>query len=498
MGKVKLYEAQNITSRAVGTAGVNPIGDVFENASQNALVATQRMILAENAKIKIADNMEAEKHKIQWENDFYNNIEKQKQDKANLDNPFGLADDTYNSGTDSANEYASTISNPRAKEMFLAKSQETLASAQTGMRKWASEQTTTNAFVNLTDSLQGMYLQAGKVKNAAGFNGLLSQGEALIANAAPVIGTENATKLRYQMRKEVSKNYIYSQIDAAPGTVKAQLNGGLFDKTLDAQDKVSLLHTADAVEKRNIAEQKQASALSNHINVNQMRVAEAENKLTIGQIDNAIANAQKNGARQSDIDKLYSMKVRLIHGDKPHGQGGHGSGSPKLYPKHDDPQSVDHITNDLAYITGFTQKGKVSAKGVKVDKETTLNRLQKSQDLLDANRTHISAKSAEKFQNIIDHGWMVYTDKNKYASNLHKNLPIFGKANVNEFNQGLIALQKNTDTTFKIKSDRQRAKAMAIQYYNKYYNTARKMPGFNNAKFTQDIINRTRRAMENY
>lgn len=487
MAKIKLYNANNIVSTAVGTPGVNNLGSSLQDLAQNAQAATKKKIMAENAKIKIADNMEAEKNKIQWENNFYNNIEEQKKQKINLDDPYGLADTVLDQGQQSVEEYAQNITNPRVRDMFLQKSQSTIASAQKSMRNWASDQTTTNSFLSIQDSLAGMYIQAEKVGNIGGYNGLLSQGEAMIANAAPVIGLENAAKLRKQMRNEITKNFIYSQVDSAPGTVKKYIFGGVFDGALDAEDKRNLIHSVDALMKRNETQQKTASALGTHVLVNEMRFAEAEGTLTLKQVDNAILQAKNNGARQKDIDKLYSWKRRFLE------EGTTPSGT--LYPKNDTPSAVNRITDDLGYITGFTQAGKVSAKGIKVDKETTLNRLQKSQDLLDENRENLSKKSAEKFQNIINHGWMVYTDKNKYASKYSKILGRHGY-NMNEFNQGLTALQTNADKMYQVKTDRQRAKALSIQYYNKYYDTARKMKGFNQAKFIQDIITRTKRAME--
>jgi hypothetical protein len=317
---------------------------------------------------------------------------------------------------------------------------------------------------------------------------MLSQGEALIANSAPVIGVENAAALRKAMRSEVTKSFIYSQIDASPGTIKSYLEEGVFDDTLNATERHKLTESANNLLKKNEKDKEQADALSNHALVRSMAVSEAKGELTLGEIDKAISQGEAGSMRQKDLDKLYSLKTRAIE------EGVTREGV--LYPKNDTPSAVNQITDDLGYITGFTQKGTVSKKGVKVEKGATLNRLQKSQDLLDANRDSLSRKSAERFQNIIDHGWRVYTDKNKYATKYSK---LLGKTNFNmdEFNQGLVSLQSNADKAYKVGSDRQRAKAMSIQYYNKYYGSARKMQGFNQAQFIQDIVTRTRRAMEN-
>lgn len=95
--------------------------------------------------------------------------------------------------------------------MFLQKSVSTIDQAQTAMRRWASDQITTNAFISVKEGIDAIRMQAGKMKDPAGFNGLMSQGEALIVNAAPVIGAGNAYKLRTEMRKGIAEDFIYSK-----------------------------------------------------------------------------------------------------------------------------------------------------------------------------------------------------------------------------------------------------------------------------------------------
>lgn len=481
MARIKLYEQGRLAPQAVGTPGISGAGETVSDLGASVLKETQKAIIAENAKIEIADNMEAENQRIQWENKWYNDLEKQRQDPNAVKDPYGLANSTFDLGKKSVDEYANSISNPRVRDKFIAKTQSSISSAQDYMRNWASDQTTTNAFVNLQEAITGITTQAGKVRGQAGFNGLLSQGEALIANAAPVIGTDKAFKLRQQLREDVASNFIYAHIDDSPGAVRSYIKSGMFDGILDEHQKLSLDKTAEAVTKRNIAEQHVATAMGNHMNINALRVAEAEGKLTVGQIDQMIKVAETNKYRKADIDKLYSMKIRLIKGES------------NRYAKKDNPEMIEVFTNGLGYITGFTQEGEVSVKGVKVAKGTTLERLQRSQDILDEHKYELTAKSAAKFQKVIDHGWMEYTAQNKYASKLHGNYFGLGKLYMDDYNKGLVRIQTYMDKHYTMSSDRKQAKAAAIQYYNKYYNQASKTKDFNNNDFTSYIIEKTNR-----
>lgn len=489
-GNIPLYQQGKLTPQATATVGKSNAGAAVQNVANDLLEATHREVLAENAKIKIADNMEAEKHKIQWENEVFNSIEKQKQDKANLDNPYGLADKTYETVSTTASQYANTIANPRAREMFLQKSTNTVGQAQDSMRKWASDQTATNAFVHVQESVIQLGMQAGKVKDKAGYLGVLSQGEAMISNAAPVIGIENALKLRESLRKEVAGNYIYSQIDSAPGTIKAQIQGGMFDKELDAKEKYSYLNAADAIIDRNAREQKAASAVSVHLDTLGYRMAEQDGSLTLGDVDKAIATARRSGVREADINKLVTIRGRLLKGEK------------KEAAAEDRAEATTLILNDLDYIISKKKDGKVTTT---VSKETTLHKLQRSQDILDDNREYLTKASADKYQKLINSGWEKYVSKNKYVKKkdvegLKWTEKVFhGRDPADDFSRGLSGLQTKIDKTYVSKSDRDHVKRLAIQNYNKYYSQRSTLPGFNNDKFVDRIyIEATRRAKQGY
>lgn len=92
MVKVGLYEARGLAKQAVGTPGIDKTGAIVENFGGDLLKATDDYIRAENAKIKIADNILAETEKIKWENELFNQVEQAKQDPDNINNPMGLAD----------------------------------------------------------------------------------------------------------------------------------------------------------------------------------------------------------------------------------------------------------------------------------------------------------------------------------------------------------------------------------------------------------------------
>ena len=75
MGRINLYERRGLSSSLVGTPGISTVGnDVLEIGDEVAQLAQQR-IKIENAKIAIADDIEAEKHRIDFENQFYKFLE---------------------------------------------------------------------------------------------------------------------------------------------------------------------------------------------------------------------------------------------------------------------------------------------------------------------------------------------------------------------------------------------------------------------------------------
>ena len=248
MGKVQLYERRSLDSSLVGTPGVSNAGNDIMAMGEEVAQLTQQKIKIENEKIAIADNIEAEKYRIQYENELYKRNEKAKQD--NVNNPYAVADTAYEMGLAYADEVASGIGNPRVKEKFLSKAQKSAEQVQDKSREWASRTTAENAFVNTGESLELLTAQAGVIKDTSDLEGLLDSAERLAFNSAGVIGVERAHKLYETAKKSIYENFAYSNIDRNPHSVKALVDSGMFDGVLDEKEQLSLKSSADALARK--------------------------------------------------------------------------------------------------------------------------------------------------------------------------------------------------------------------------------------------------------
>lgn len=467
MVRVGLYEARGLAKQAVGTPGIDKTGDIIQSTGQDILSETQRYIQAENAKIKIADNILAETEKIKWENELFNQVEQAKQDPNNINNPYGLADSIFNTAQSSAQSYAKNISNPRARELFLEKSASTVGQAQSAVRKWASDQTVTNAFISVKEGVDAIQSQAAKVKDKAGFQGILSQGEALITNSAPVIGTENAYRLRQELRKGAAENFIYSKIDSAPATVKAYLDSGMFEGIYDEKDKAMIRHTADSIIKRNTVQKKAAAAVQSTNNYQTLLNMAYSGNIPLKQINDEIRRARLSGVRRDSKQMRNLMRMR----DAVIQHGGY------KYATSDSIAALDKI--DAAF-------GLITNSGTKKDpeyklKNATLNQLQEMQDILDENGIFLTESTLKKKYQILNDAWENHVSGNPHVS---KKIGIFQTKGfpVDEYNKGLLAGYKYIDTNYKGER-RNQAKRVFSQTYNKYYDYERKQPGYTFQKF---------------
>lgn len=325
MGKIRLYERQRLASSAVGTPGVSDAGDdiVRMGDREAALVAEQVKI--EAAKIEIADNIEAEKYRIQFENQYYQNLEKSKQD--NISNPFSVPQNAYEQGTSLASSMSQEIANPRVKEMFLSKAQKSVESFQPKLRDWASRTTTENAFVSLSDSMEALEAQAGQIRNASDIPDLVNSAEQLALNSATVVGVERANRVFEATRKGIYENFAYSTIDQNPQAVKTMVDRGVFNGVLDEKEQLQLKKSADSLIKKRESEIKLQNRSSHLDTVAALYEKEAAGSLTLKEVDNAIATFKRTGAGLGDLRSLYSIRKSLLGGGTSSTSGGRGSSS---------------------------------------------------------------------------------------------------------------------------------------------------------------------------
>lgn len=326
MGKIRLYERQRLASSAVGTPGVSNAGDDLVRMSERQAQLVSDQIKVEAAKIEIADNIEAEKHRIQFENQYYQDLEKSKQ--ANINNPFAVPQNAYQEGTTLANNMAQQISNPRVKEMFLSKAQKSVEGFQPKLRDWASRTTTENAYVSLSDSMEALEAQAGQIRNPSDIMTLVDSAEQLALNSATVVGVERANRVYEATKKGIYENFAYSTIDQNPQAVKTMVDKGVFNGVLDEKEQLQLKKSADSLIKKREYEVKLQNRSGHLDTIATLYEREASGALTLKEVDNAIASFKRTGAGIGDLRSLYSIRKSLLTGGS--GTSGRHSGTPSI------------------------------------------------------------------------------------------------------------------------------------------------------------------------
>lgn len=484
MGKVQLYERRSLDSSLVGTPGISTAGNDLMEIGDEVAQLTQQKIKVENAKIAIADDIEAEKHRIDFENQFYKKMEDDKQ--ANINNPYAVSDTAYDNGLSYASQMAQGIDNPRVREKFLSKAQNSVEQVQTQTREWASKTTADNAFINMSDAMDSLEAQAGNVKNVGDLGGLLSSAEKLAISSASVVGAEKAHRVYEATKKAIYENFAYSNIDRNPHSVKALVDSGMFDGVLDEKEQLSLKNSANAlVRKRELEVQRQNK--SAHINtISAMYDKEANGKLTLAEVNNAIVTFQKSGAGVGEIKSLLAIKKSLLHGD---GHSGGGTGKPGKVSYQTQADTLEHITD--SYLGIFTKEG---AAGKIKSRDTSISDLQNLQNNI------VKAAAAKKLDKRTANSMLKNIVRGKHAlMETDKGVitdpgGIFGVGKKTKdiplgiYNDGMRSAATWANNNIKDPKLRAQFKHDVITEYVNSYDNVKNQKGFTVGKYTNQII----------
>lgn len=483
MGKVQLYERRSLDSSLVGTPEVSNAGNDIMAIGEEVAQLTQQKIKIENAKIAIADNIEAEKYRIQYENELYKRNEKAKQD--NVNNPYAVADTAYEMGLAYADEVASSIGNPRVKEKFLSKAQKSAEQVQDKSREWASRTTAENAFVNTGESLELLTAQAGVIKDTSDLEGLLDSAERLAFNSAGVIGVERAHKLYETAKKSIYENFAYSNIDRNPHSVKALVDSGMFDGVLDEKEQLSLKSSADALARKRELEVQRQNKSARIDTISVLYDKEAQGKLTLAEVNNAIIAFQNSGAGVGEIKSLLAIKKSLLHGN------GGGGGKPGKSKYRNKEEATIALTE--RYLQVFTDVG---VKG-EVYEDAALSDLSELQnDIVSASSAGLLNKqTAGAMQRAITKGKRTISEKTKEVTTDKGGLLGIGKKTktvpLGVYNDGYSKINKFAGMNFKNPALQKQVKSMMLTYYVNNYEKAEKLdPTINFADFTIDKFRR--------
>lgn len=463
-----LYSRGSLASGAVGVPNVADPSKYLYAAGQDMLQASETFFKAEAAKRKIAEDIAAEKYKIQWEHEYFTELEKQKQQSQ--EDPYGLVDRAYGIGEKSISSFANGISNPKVRDAFNKKAVTSLGSAQTMIRNWASNQTVDNAYSDTEQALATLYQQAGAMTTPEEFGMLRNQGESLINSAVPVIGIEGADKLRKEMGKQMAENFIYAKIDSNPWVIKKYVDSGMFNDIYDEKEQYTIRHTADLIAKRNEQEQKEAAAAKAGRDFQNLVDKVVKGELTLFEINNMIDDEKRvggkgKGQRLANLQLLRETAIRT-----------------ERYPnaRVSSADALQAVRDSFSVVTRKTKKETKDGVTTKTGKDeyfikggVTFEQLHQIQDTLDSNAIYLTDKTRATQYQIMDQLWDDYLEGNKY----HKKINNGSSYNVHEFNAGLNVITEYIDKRTPPQG-RNYLKARVIDEYCNSYEKAIKQKDF--------------------
>jgi hypothetical protein len=498
MARIQLYD-RNIPSALVGTPGVTRAGSELMSISQDIASLTADQIKLDAAKIEIADNIEAEKYRIEFENQYYQKMEDAKQE--GIQNPYGVADQAYSIGSDYASDMAQEISNPRVRDIFLGKAQNSLESYQGKIRGWASKTTTDNAYINLSNSMELLETQAGSIKNASDLEGLVNSAEELAFNSAAVVGVERANKVFEATRKGIYENFAYSNIDANPNAVKVMVDKGVFNGVLDEKEQLSLKNSADSLIRKREAEIKRQNASAHIDTIATLYEKEMQGTLTLKEVDTAIAAFKQTGAGIGNLKSLYSIKKSLLGDDgssssgsgrRSGGSGGGSRGGRGASTKVSYREQVDTMVDiSNKYLAIFDKTGAGGTIKKKAAGYVTLGDLSKLQNEI------VSAVEAKKLDKATGNAMIKNIIRGKQAlSGTNRSVtsrPGFFKRETKDvpiaiYNEGMRSIYSWADRNIPNANLRNEFKYEALTSFAMQYDDARKNKNFNMNGYTNQII----------
>lgn len=455
-----LYSRGSLASGAVGVPDVADPSKYLYATGQDMLQASETFFKAEATKRKIAEDIAAEKYKIQWEHEYYTELEKQKQQSQ--EDPYGLADKAYGMGEKSISFFANNISNPKVRDAFNKKAVSSLGSAQTMVRNWASKQTVDNAYSDTEQALATLYQQAGVMTTPEEFGMLRNQGESLINSAVPIIGIEGADKLRKEMGKQMAENFIYAKIDNNPWTVKKYVDSGMFDDIYDEKELHSINDTARQIIKRNEQEQKEAAEAKAGRDFQILVDKALSGELSLLEINRMIdreraIKGKGTGQRLSNYMRLKEVAI--------------GTGlyeNAQLIPA-EAKREVDKIFAPVKETTKRKSKEGKTSKTGEIDyslKGATYERLVKMQKTLDYNATALTTEFRKMKYETMEQLWDDYFEStgNRYHVKSEKNRSY----DIYLYNDGLNSVYNYIDKTVPSKERDNWKKQVAEEYSKRY------------------------------
>lgn len=494
MGKINLYERQPLASSRVGTPGIDRSGEIVENIGQHVGQLTQQYVAVEKAKIEIADNIEADRHRVEFENKYYKALEDSKQE--NINNPYQVSNTASETGAQLSNDMAGDITNPRVKEKFLTKIQSSISSGQASARKWASDQTSTNAFINLNSAMEALATQGGIVKTPKDIEGLIESAQKLALNSAAVVGIDKAEKVYEVTKKAIYQNFAYANIDTAPETVKQYVDKGLFNGTLSEKEQLELKNSADSMIKKREREIDLQNKSYFVDRITDLYDKNLNDKLTLKEIDAEIAVFKKSGADKGDIMSLLTIKKSLLgeqESDAKHAAAeakkkAKEAGKPGKISYEDQASTLVNITDK--YLNVFNKPG----AGGKVYSDVSLSELQSLQQevIAAASSKKLDKQTANSMLKNIVRGKQELMKTNKTVTTNEGGIFGIGKETkeipIGVYNEGLHSANDWANKHIPNEKARNNFKHDVITEYVNSYDSVKDKKGFTVNKYVNQII----------
>lgn len=458
-----------------GNTYINEVERNLDEANRQAAKIRAEQEAIEAKKRELADNIAAEKFKIQWENQYYKELEQQKQ--SNASNPYGLYDNIYDMTNKSLQQYMeNNISNSNVKDLFVKKTTSSISAIQNNVRSWASGQTVTNAFSDIQASLDELYKQAGNIGSPSGLAGLMSQGESLVNNAELIIGKEAADKIRNTSKRQMSENFVYSQIDNNPTMIKGYMQSGMFDGIFDDKEQFAITRTANTILNKNRIEQERANRVADSQVYRGIVDRASAGNMTLAEINREIQREKARGGSgtKKRLDNL--MRIRddiVLRGNYPNAALS-------------DHEALALVQDAFSGVTKDKKSKSVTPSYSLAN--ATYEQLSNMQSVLDDNAIYLSKSVRDKFYGMMSQLWEDSLSNNKYyqENKKYQNSLSTGKGftNYSEFYNIYNTLISYIDTNIP-KASQNELKVLFSEEFSKKYDSYIQTKGYSPNKLIQ-------------
>lgn len=314
MGKIPVYQRQNLASSAVGTPGVDTSGQQAFNsvAESSASIANSAFKMAAQRQESI-DKTEALKKASDYELAAFKTLQAHTQEYSS--DPTNKTDILKEKLNGQLNDILETTTSPRVKSMIQEAGIEIMGRSAIKEASWAHDQQASLALTNITSTINNraneLYV-AGQSGDLNRFSEVMSSLPSVLETSKGILSPEQMLKLKSDAPKSLVNGFIQGAMDQNPAMAAQLLKDGTFDyfgdekkgnlvRVLSPEDKEKYVETAQKRIK-NLADTAQYNRLVTTLSGQEDLVNDfVDNKLTMAQI-----NSIDDPKARETFTKLYT------------------------------------------------------------------------------------------------------------------------------------------------------------------------------------------------